>query len=852
MSNNFRQNNIDLEKQEDNMVVDLRALLEERENPKAKETQLKKEVSLKKTLKLKKKKVVKNKIKKKKNNSFFIFKKKEPLAEKLDFSQIKYKKLSSFNFKDLLKYFSYKKKKKSFLKVVKNREKVLAAKIKHFTVIPQIKPGFEKKRTKKALFLSRLPAFVIVLVVLVLPIKLFSLVSDLDFKNLEDRILNNSYGGLNSLLAAADSLSKLDFKDADSDLKKASLNFLRAKQDLDKINSAIFSLASLSADPKIKLASQGKKFLTAGVLASSLGENLLLATDSLFNSEDNFSEAFEVFIKKGSLAVEDAKELKKIIASIDAKSLPQDYRAKFEDLKNKSNFLFDNLDEFIKSADKLKDFLGLSTDKRYLLIFQNNTELRASGGFMGSYALVDIREGKIKNLEVPAGGSYDLEAGLKGKKFAPPYPLSLVNSLWNFWDANWWPDWPKTAKHLMWFYEQSSGPSVDAVISLTPTVIERLLEITGAIDMTNEYGLIIDSNNFWETVQKVVEHKNLEISHPDSTLELLASSTLINSSLPLEQDLENNPDNKPKKIIGDLMARLIEILPEKINQENLPALVSLFSDSAEQKHVLFYFKNKEAQAEVSRLGLAGEMKSSEHDYLMVVDTNIAGQKTDRVMEKDISLVSYVNKRGEIINNLTIKRYHRGVKGEALVGVRNVNWLRVYVPEGSKLLRASGFSIPEEHFFDELDPEAILIPDLEAEARAQVDASSKTLSYNEEGRTVFANWTMTDPSEMTELVITYLLPFNFYDLELQKKDYWWQSLYQYLSPEMNQVFPYSFLQQKQPGAKPFPFSYKIELPLETEVFWQKESQVPDNKNYLFEVNDLLDKDYFYGALIKKSS
>lgn len=850
MKNNFAKNNNNIKNQTDEMVVDLRSLLKAKNASENKDV-LKSQTELVSKLKLEKK--PKNKTKKELKRglnikSVFLGEKKNTWNFKLD---------KTITAPDLSKLLSYRKKKKLFLKVLKNRERILAAKIKHFNFLPKIKVVNRKKEARRIFFWSRLPAFVFILIILVLPLKLFTVFTDLDFKNLEDKILNNSFGGVNNLLAAADSLAKLDFKDADTDVKAAGLSFLKAQQELDKINSAIFSLASLSNDPKIKLASQGPKFLAAGVLASSLAENLLLATNSLFNTSQDFSEGFENFITQGRLAVEDAKELKKILYKIDANSLPSEYQAKFEDLKNKSTFLFDNLDEFIKSADKLKDFLGLSTDKRYLLIFQNNSELRASGGFMGSYALVDLRQGKIKNLEVPAGGTYDLEAGLKGKKFAPPYPLTLVNSVWNFWDANWWPDWPKTAKHLMWFYEQSSGPSVDAVISLTPTVIERVLEITGPIDMTRDYGIIINAENFWETVQKVVEYKNLEISHPESLSEISAPSSSspvlsdsFSATLPLKQDLENNPDHKPKKIIGDLMARIIEILPEKINQENLPAIISLFSDSSSQKQILFYFKDEKAQAELSRFGLTGEVKDSDHDYLMVVDTNIAGQKTDKVMEKNISLVSQIDDQGEIINKLTIIREHKGIKREALVGVRNVNWLRVYVPAGAELLSASGFAIPDESFFDEPDEDAILVPELKAEAAAKIDPVSQTRIYEEEGKRVFANWTMTDPGESSVIEISYRLPFNFYQLESKQNNSWWQSIYNFFSKEMTNVFPYSLLLQKQPGARSFPFTWKMELPENSEIFWQKENQEAINKKYLFEIYNSLDQDYFYGALIKK--
>jgi len=77
-------------------------------------------------------------------------------------------------------------------------------------------------------------------------------------------------------------------------------------------------------------------------------------------------------------------------------------------------------------------------------------------------------------MEVPSGGGYDTEAGLT-EFIAAPEPLHLVDPLWHFWDANWWPDWEKSAKKLMWFYEKSDGPTVDGVISITPTVIEKII-----------------------------------------------------------------------------------------------------------------------------------------------------------------------------------------------------------------------------------------------------------------------------------------------------------------------------------------------------------------------------------------
>ena len=58
----------------------------------------------------------------------------------------------------------------------------------------------------------------------------------------------------------------------------------------------------------------------------------------------------------------------------------------------------------------------------------------------------------------------------------------MIAPQWYFWDANWWADWPTSANKLMWFYEKSNGPTVDGVVSFTPTVMEELLKIIGPIE----------------------------------------------------------------------------------------------------------------------------------------------------------------------------------------------------------------------------------------------------------------------------------------------------------------------------------------------------------------------------------
>ncbi len=692
-------------------------------------------------------------------------------------------------------------------------------------------------------------SFVFVLILLIIPLKLLSYFNFFDLSKVQAEIMGRSQSALSSLMAATNSVTKMDFKNADSEFQNAGENFLAAKSELDNISDSILALAALSGDPKLKLAAESKKFLQAGVIASALGSNLVLATDSLFSGDkDNFSVALDHFTFYGEQAVNNANDLQLELKKINPDNLPPEYQLKFISLSQEATLLSKNLTTFIGAASKLKDLLGATNDKRYLLVFQNNSELRATGGFIGSYALVDIRDGKIRNLEVPGGGSYDTEAGMNVRVVAPK-PLWLVNPLWHFWDANWWPNWPTTAKNLMWFYEKSDGPTVDGVISVTPTVVEKLLAITGPIDLTKEYGLTIDADNFWETVQKIVEQKNLASTSPLSVVGVPASSSPVVSVLPIKQGLEMNADNKPKKIIGDLMAKILETLPKKLNSENLINILSLFEESLSEKQILFYFSDPALETEVSARNWAGEIKNTDHDYLSVINTNIAGQKSDRMMVEKIEETSEVAADGTIINTLKITRTHTGIKNEVMTGVRNVDWLRVYVPGGSELLAADGFRAPDaKYLMEKPDVSWTENPLLAKENRALIDETSGTKVYEEDGKTVFANWLMVDPGESAVVTLKYRLPFNFF--AFSPKNDWLSKIDNFINPASATPIPYSLLVQKQAGALGSDFSSQLILPASTSIIWRYPEDSSGDKGW--SINTKLDADKYWSILTQKNN
>jgi hypothetical protein len=672
-------------------------------------------------------------------------------------------------------------------------------------------------------------AFLFALIIIILPFKLLSYFKVLEIYSLKNNVISRAMSAFDNLAIASKEASRFDLNVAGSSFARAAVDFTSAQQELNRVDDYLLALASFSNDPKIKLASSGKQFLAAGAAGATFGQHLSDAAAVLLNKDENKSwgQLIDVFVEHGALALESAKELQKQLYSIDENNLPSEYRQPFLSFRSQSDLAVSALSSLLSSAREIKDFLGVSQDKRYLLVFQNNAEMRGAGGFFGSYALVDIRDGRVRKLEVPAGGSYDTEAGMR-TFVQSPKPLWLVSPRWFFWDANWWPDWPTSARALMWFYEKSDGPTVDGVISFTPDVLADLLRISGPIDMQAEYGLTIDADNFWDLLQTTVEKDNLIKKYP------LEMATVPDS-----------PKNQPKKIIGDLMTRIMDKLPQVLSVENIPDLLSALEGNLSAKNIMLYFNDPGLQAKAGRYGLDGAMARSSFDYLLVAHTNIAGQKSDRRMVEKIEHDIQVLSDGSIIDTLTIKRAHTGIKNEILSGVRNVDWLRVYVPEGSQLLSASGFRAPEAVYFEEPEESWEVFPFLAStENKALVDLSSGTKVYIENGKTVFANWVMTDPGETSLVRFRYRLPFRLGQLKKEMGGDWWQGFSNFFESEEDGPMPFSLLIQKQPGASPADINFTLSLPLT----WQQLWSYPQSGDW--NGSAVLDRDMIRASLLEK--
>lgn len=122
-----------------------------------------------------------------------------------------------------------------------------------------------------------------------------------------------------------------------------------------------------------------------------------------------------------------------------------------------------------------------SGSQTWILLLQNSDELRATGGFPGSYLKVLLQNGKVTDLIVE--DIYDADGQFSGF-VAPPHGVAEYTSEGNglrLPDANWNPDFPESAKVLLSFFAQSNRTAVSGIGAVTLQTAEDVLTITGPL-----------------------------------------------------------------------------------------------------------------------------------------------------------------------------------------------------------------------------------------------------------------------------------------------------------------------------------------------------------------------------------
>src|SRR3989339_56790 len=584
--------------------------------------------------------------------------------------------------------------------------------------------------------------------------------------------------------------------EATQSFQKASGSLSKAKTDLNRFRSDLSAL--LSRLPPVHSPLETiQKLIKAGQQISEAGMRLSEGLEA--TSHPSATPVAKLAILETSLRsiLPLLKEAEENLLATNPKRLPETETAELERLQPLLRQMTSSISEWLSLSKTFSLLLGSEESRRYLLLFQNDNELRPAGGFMGSFAVVDISEGRVERIEIPAGGTYDLQGSLSSRQ-AAPRPLQLINARWEFQDANWFPDFPTSARQILSFYDASGGPTIDGVVAINASVLPLLLSLIGPVSM-EKYGRTITAENAVSETQSIVEKE-----YPQ----------FVNAS-------DGRDEPAPKAFIGDLADAVLS-QTSSLDAQTLLEAVELFIQSCESKDVQIYLTDAEEQKHLQPLGWSGEMdQTSDGDYLLVSNANIGGGKTDGVIDERLHLQIRLQEDGRAVHELTVTRTHHGVPGDPFTGVNNVNYIQVYVPHGSRLLFSDGFSVPDPSLFEKPDPSW----ERSTEENETVDPASGTSVGEAFGKTVFGNWTQTVPVAVSTARFVYETPSL-----LKPTSSIHTPLLVLKAAFGSQRSAYTLAVQTQSGAQNRSFSFSVNFPPSLTSAWQsfegtEETEVP---------------------------
>lgn len=370
------------------------------------------------------------------------------------------------------------------------------------------------------------------------------------------------------------------------------------------------------------------------------------------------------------------------------------------------------VDEAKPLVKVLPALLGEKSAKRYLILFQNDKELRPTGGFITAYSIFRVDKGVISVER--SSDIYDLDNALRNKPKAPEPILKYfpkVTSL-NMRDSNLSPDFVTSMDTFMEMYNKVPGVSqVDGVIALDTHVLVSVLKILD--DKVEAGGL-----TFTTQIDKRCDCPQIIYSLEDNI---------------------SRPVNYVKTGRKDLLGAILYALMQKALKSSPklywgPLFQDMISKTAE-KHVLFYVFDKKAQAGIESLNAAGRIKPFEGDYLSIIESNFSGAKTNLFLKENVTQDYQFKSDGTVTKTITmvLKNPHEPSdcnleRGGLCLNALHRDWLRIYVPKGSKMIDSQGSEV-------------------------------KMTTYDELGKTVFDGFITVRPLGQTKFTITYTLPFK---------------------------------------------------------------------------------------------
>lgn len=359
----------------------------------------------------------------------------------------------------------------------------------------------------------------------------------------------------------------------------------------------------------------------------------------------------------------------------------------------------------------LPSLLGEPNEKKYLILFQNDKELRPTGGFLTAYSIFRLERGIIHVDR--SSDIYELDATVPNKPTAPKPILQYLPKvpLFNLRDTNLSPDFITSMETFNKMYKTAGGyTKVDGIIAVDTQALVAAMNVLGDIQVD---GATYSTKN-----------------DPRCNCPQVIYALEAYADQPLQIIKQNRKD-----IIGNLMYAIMNKAFSSSPKLYWGPLFQTMLTQTSQKHVLFYMFNKDAQSGLEALNASGRILLFDGDYLHINEANFGGAKSNLFVTKTVTQNYDVKNDGGITKTVTINYKNPFPPSDCNLERGNLclnavlrNWLRIYVPKGSQLVTSQGSEV-------------------------------KLTSYEELGKTVFEGFLTVRPQGVAKFTITYTLPFK---------------------------------------------------------------------------------------------
>ncbi len=495
--------------------------------------------------------------------------------------------------------------------------------------------------------------------------------------------------------------NKLQQSVNDKDLDQIKINLDNLKNHLGLIESSYSKLKLVGSLPVINnYYKDGQQALIIAKNGLETGDILIKAvepykdflgikggaTSSTQTTEDRIeflTQSIEGLVPYFDTVEQKVSQIQTSLNQINASRYPEEIKGiKLRSTITQAQEMVDQGYKLVKDGkpliSKVSWLLGKDSPRKYLMVFQNDGELRPGGGFWTAYSTLTISNGKV----TPGNASniYDLDDKINSRVPAPRLIKSYhINVPYlNLRDSNLSPDFPTNAQIFLEQYTKAMGnkDKFDAVVAIDTQILVDLVKVLGKLD-TRVGTFTAEPDKRCSGCPQIIYELQWMSGRPRDYIE-----------------------KNRKDFMNPLMSALLANVMGSEKNKMAPIIQTFFED-INKKHIMAYFPDKDMQEIGNLANITGKIVDTDKsvDYLHLNDANFASAKSNifitQKIKHDINIkngtaehkisVTYTNPAAGSNCNLE--------KGDLCLNASTYrNLFRFYTPIGSKLTKMTGSEV----------------------------------------------------------------------------------------------------------------------------------------------------------------